>query len=47
MESYTFDKGNIFKIIDNMIKLKTLIFESLSPIEAEQIFSRYGVPNGI
>ena len=28
-----------------MIKLKTLIFESLSPIEAEQIFSRYGVPN--
>ena len=28
-----------------MIKLKTLIFESISPIEAEQIFSRYGVPN--
>jgi curved DNA-binding protein CbpA len=28
-----------------MIKLKTLIFESISPSEAEQIFSRYGVPN--
>jgi curved DNA-binding protein CbpA len=28
-----------------MIKLKTLIFESLSPIEAEQIFRRYGIPN--
>ena len=28
-----------------MIKLKTLIFESLSPTEAEEIFSRYGVPN--
>lgn len=28
-----------------MIKLKTLIFEALSQMDAEQIFSRYGVPN--